>query len=230
MAKIKLGTMVVGIRGTIDGLVFSENAGGPYAKRWVRGRQKRSTILTERRGVWSEFPQAWRNLTAAERTGWNSYAAAPAQQLTDSLGQTYFASGFNWFVRINTNLALVGRGLRSAAPTNPTPAAPNLTTLTVTAPGTSGNSVTFPASEFNGFDGVWVMQLGIGAGTAVPADRSFLTVDTRQNYTTESSEDLGDLQPFFGTLVANRRAWIRGFKQDPQGRRSAPTQLQTLIV
>lgn len=230
MAIIKLGSTIVGIRGTIGGLTFSENAGGPYAKLWTRGRRKQSNPVTQNRGIWSQWAQAWRSLSSAQRSGWDTYAAAAPQQLTNSLGINYFASGFNWFVRINQHLASLGRGQRDTAPTASRPAAPSLSSLTITSPGTSSNSVTFPASEFDGFDGLWTLQLGIGAGSAVPSDRSFLIVEAVQSYTTEASQDLGDLTVFFGDIPQDRRVWLRGYRQDDQGQRSAAAQLLTEVV
>lgn len=127
MALIKYGPTVVGVRGTVGGITFSANLASPYIKSWAKPVNRRSTPQSTARGSFGGFAASWVGLTQAQRDGWDTYAAAAAQDLTNSLGETYSASGFNWYIKINTQLALAGRAARVAAPTATRPAAPNVT-------------------------------------------------------------------------------------------------------
>jgi len=116
MAIVKFGPMVVGARGTLAGIIFSANAAGPFVRQWSRGSNPRSEGQQIQRQHLGDFATKWNQLTDAERLDWDDYADDPAQELTNSLGETYFASGFNWYVRINTHLAIAAAAERDDAP------------------------------------------------------------------------------------------------------------------
>ncbi len=124
MAIVKFGPMVVGARGTIAGTIFSANLGGPFVRGWSRGSNPRTASQQANRGVLTEFASLWRDLTTAEKDDWIDYADDAPQEKTNSLGETYFASGFNWFVAINSALTQAGDTLRDDAPTLTRPVAP----------------------------------------------------------------------------------------------------------
>lgn len=126
MAKILLGPTVIGIRGTVAGMTFSQNRGGPYARGWHQPANPRTGRQLGQRTSLGNWSIAWRALSATNQGLWNTYAAAAAQQLTDTLGQPYYASGLNWFVTVNTARAQMALGQLSAAPTVAVPAAPNV--------------------------------------------------------------------------------------------------------
>lgn len=129
MAKILLGPTVIGIRGTVAGITFSENGGGPYARGWHKPPNKRTTGQETARANLTSWAQSWRSLTSTQKASWDTYAALPAQQLTDSLGQPYYASGFNWYITTQTNLAKIGAAATTTAPAGARPviaAAPSL--------------------------------------------------------------------------------------------------------
>lgn len=140
MAIITLGAPVSGIRGKVGGNVYSANKSGPYLKAWGRGSNPRSTPQTEHRNKLVKFAQAWQNLTAGQQAGWVTYAALPAQDKTNSLGETYSASGFNWFVEINLNLDSAGAVQRNIAPVLAVPAAPITDSAAINITGGSANS------------------------------------------------------------------------------------------
>ncbi len=128
MAILKLGELVAGIRGTIGGTIYSVNKSGPFARGWAKGSNPRTPAQTSQRAITSTHPTEWRDLTQSKRDGWDAYAADAAQELFNSLGESYYATGFNWFSRINTHLILSGLARRNGAPTDPTPAMPTLGT------------------------------------------------------------------------------------------------------
>ena len=133
MAILLFAAPVAGLRGKVGGNIFSANRSGPYLKAWGRGSNPRTQNQTNHRAALIQFSKDWQSLTAGERTGWNTYAALPAQDKTNSLGETFSASGFNWFVEINLNLLAAGDAQRTAAPTIAAPAAPTVNRLDFTA-------------------------------------------------------------------------------------------------
>lgn len=181
MAKILLGPTVIGIRGTVAGITFSQNGGGPYARGWHKPPNQKSTGQITARANLTNWAQQWRTLTSTQKASWNTYAALPAQQLTDSLGQPYYASGFNWYITTQINLAKIGgattttapAGARPAIATSPSlefrttasgqatrwrlaPASPNLAlyhTIYALVVSTTGLD-SFPATDFNVFTGI----------------------------------------------------------------------------
>ncbi len=99
MAKIKLGPTVVGIRGTIGGITFTENKSGPFARAWSRGANPRAPLQSAQRGRLGSIPDLWRALTPAEQAAWDAFAALPAQDQTDRFGDTFSLSGFGFFTK-----------------------------------------------------------------------------------------------------------------------------------
>jgi hypothetical protein len=108
MAKILLGPTVIGIRGTVAGITFSQNRAGPYARGWHTPPNPKSATQLAARSTLATWAATWRTLTAAQQTTWDVYAAAAPQVLTDSLGQPYYASGFNWWITTQINLEHIG--------------------------------------------------------------------------------------------------------------------------
>jgi len=97
MAIIKFGITIVGARGEVGGGVFSANASGPYLKSWQYPVVKRTADELHQRARLAELPTAWRGLTAAIRTAWNTLAASAPYARTNSLGETYNLTGYQMF-------------------------------------------------------------------------------------------------------------------------------------
>ncbi len=230
MAKIKLGPPVVGIRGTIGGIIFSANGSGLFARAWARGPNPQTILQNTARNSLGKFASAWRALTAGQQTGWNTYAALPAQERFDSLGESYFPSGFNQYISVNANLAIVGSAARSIAPTFTRPVAPVLFGGFFQDTGPGANSqitfdVTDPAlSDFKICTAVLVNSVGILVRAhnyrfmkaAVP------DVDRKIFYQLE-------VENIFGTIVIGQKIFLHIFTQDAQGQRG-PFVLQIKIA
>jgi len=162
MAITKIGPPLAGIRGTLGGVVYSANGSGTYCKPWAPPSNPRTELQMVERSYLASMPALWQALSSAQRTAWDTFAALGAQALVNSLGETYYASGYNWFVKCNIRLLRVGRATISAAPTIPRPAAPTITGLNVTQAGTDteisiGGTVIFStekvgAEAVNAFD------------------------------------------------------------------------------
>lgn len=148
MAIIKLGTAIVGIRGTIGGATYSANKAGPYVKAWGRGSNPRTEPQSAQRGRIAQWAQNWKNLTSGQQSDWDTYAADPGQEKTNSLGEPYYVSGFNWYVALNTNLEQAGAAAIDDAPTDPTPIASLVGSLQLRSTDDGGvNFVVIPGSD-----------------------------------------------------------------------------------
>lgn len=164
MAIVKYGPPISGIRGSIGGITFSANASGPYAKLWAQPTNPRSPAQSRQRSFLSRMPVLWNALTSLQRANWNTFAHAGAQALINSLGETYFASSFNWFSKCNVRLLRVGRTTISAIPTFARPSAPAFNCFRITPAGddpdiaTGGTATasteTVGREAFHAFDGL----------------------------------------------------------------------------
>jgi len=139
MAITKIGAPLSGIRGTIGGITYSANKSGPYAKAWARSSNPQTSKQTIERAFLAEMAQAWRDAGGANQANWDTFAALPAQELTNSLGEAYYASGWNWFCKCNIRLLRVDRTVELTKPTKARPAAPTIDDFRVCVAGTESD-------------------------------------------------------------------------------------------
>lgn len=142
MAITKIGAPLSGIRGTIGGITYSANGSGPYAKLWAQPPHKNTVKQAVQRSYQSEMPALWNAMTDVQRAAWRTFAADPAQELTNSLGEAYYASGFNWFTKCNVRLLRMGLATIVPVPTQARPAAPTINDFRVCVAGTESDLCT----------------------------------------------------------------------------------------
>lgn len=162
MAIIKVGAPLAGIRGTLGGITYSENGSGTYAKQWSIPSNPRTPHQTAERGFLARMPSLWAALSDAQRADWRSFAADPAQEKTNPLGEKYYASGYNWFCQCNVSLLRVGRATIQPSPTQAQPATPTILDFRVCVAGTeadlcvcgvaSASTERFPGDADKAFD------------------------------------------------------------------------------
>ncbi len=229
MAITKIGAPLAGIRGTIGGTTFSANRSGTYAKGWSRGSNPRSNLQSKERGTFGGLNANWRALTNAERTDWDTYAAAAAQELFNSLGEGFFASGFNWFVRINVHRLSTDKSLRTTFPTATRPSQPTITTFVVNETGSGNAELTFPDADFGGTDQVIVHGYRSNTISRSVAGNvrlwKFSTVDPGTQTLIND-----ELDTIYGSRELARRWFVEMRVQDNQGQRSSPATANTVTV
>lgn len=228
--NIEFSAILDGARGRLGGLVFSANATGPYLKTFTMPKRKTTVLQSARRGVFGQQGQAWRDLTQSQRDDWNTYAADAAQAKTNSLGQTYYANGFNWFVALNANLGYTGGSTVATAPTGSTPTTPTLTSLTITAPGTSSNSLSLNVGSFGSNDCVISLTNTRSEAAQVPVAKSFKFQTFTANASISDPISLGDIQDLFGTVFTGQLWFADVYAQNADGRRSAPARVTSVAV
>lgn len=230
MAKILFSSLIDGVRGRTGGVVFSANAAGPHVKRFAPPIIKNTAAQVARRATFSSWASAWAGITAGQRTAWNAYAVAAPQQKTDSLGNPYFLNGFQWFVALNSNRDLTGRGQLSAAPVLAVPAAPTIGALVITAPGTAGCSQAITVASFGAADMVIEMNWTRGNSRLIATEKNYLFVLGVQNAALVAATNLGDLSAIFGTLTAGTYWISRVYSQTTEGRRSTYSTANVVAV
>jgi hypothetical protein len=222
MAIIRFGMTVTGLRGTVGGVTYSAAGAGPYAKQWRAPRKVQTFAAVGARQAFALTAPGWRGLTDTQRSDWRTWAADPAQERTNSLGEPYYLAGWQQYALITTQLGTCGRAARVDPPTTSTPATP--VTASIVAEVSAGVpflELTLDGSEFPaGGDIVVFLWIGpIGARTVVPA-RGLI------GYADEvSSGDVLDLTDaavaIFGMLYPGQQVFCGTAAQDDEGQRSA---------
>lgn len=221
MAKVLFSSLVDGVRGRTGGVIFSANGAGPFVRRFNKPVARNTNAQAFQRTNFSGMGQLWQALTVGQRLDWNAYAADPAQELINSLGQPYYLNGWQWFVSCNSNLALVGRSPIADVPTLPVPAAGLIENLVVTAPGTSGNQVDVSLGDVYDNDIVFSMMFTRGISNISPNIKNFKFVLGVQNADVVATQDLGDLTVQFGNITAGTWWVCLAYLQTQEGRSAA---------
>jgi hypothetical protein len=99
MAKILFGPLTAEIRGSIGGTVFSKSAQCNYIRNKTYGVNPRTSKQSIQKSSFGWLAQYWRSIGTPERNGWTSLALE--YPLINSLGKTYYLSGFGMFKKLN---------------------------------------------------------------------------------------------------------------------------------
>lgn len=128
MGRVKFGSGVQQILGTVGGVTFSQVATTPTARGWRRPVNKRTAAQRSRRQPFATFSSEWfATLTQTERDNWDAYADTVT--FTNLLGDTYKISGFQMWMRTALNVSQTPNPVLTTAPT--IPGLPTARTLTV---------------------------------------------------------------------------------------------------
>lgn len=218
MATLKFGVIVTGARGTIAGTIFSANAAGPYARGWSRGKSPQTTGQAATRARLSLAAQQWALLTDGQRTDWDTWAADPAQEKTNSLGEPYYITGFQWFAALTANRARVGLDYNAEAPTIPAFAALTITGFTV--------DISAETAAFTFAEGDIDNSYPIVTACVAPRQTPIAVIGPRRIFAyplggaLDTEVDIwADLASAFGTLNTAQRVLIQVSLQTSEGLR-----------
>jgi len=220
MAIIRYGVAITGIRGSIGGTTYSANKSGPYAKAWGPAINPRTPLQSNERRVLSWVASEWRNITGVQRAGWDTWAALIGQVQTNSLGVAYYLSGFQWYVKCNINLELMGRAWRAAAPVGPYPPQPTISSL-ITVENAAGGTqkAVYPNLEFAGFDFVAEVAVTQGEGSTLCHSGWYYVHYDQAPGLTQTWTHLG-VRDKLGYIIAGNAYWGRIYRQTAEGLRS----------
>ncbi len=216
MAILKLGVTVVGIRGTLGGITFSANASGPYARAWARPPNPRTIAQNDVRTVLSQVATEWRGITDAQRTAWNTWAAATAPARTNSLGETILLTGYQWFIGMNSNLVAYGFAFNAPAPVLAEPAAPTITLWRVTDDNAPSTQINWTSGQFTGFNFYARIAMAPTEGATSFNRPNFFTF-RKLSIGLGGTNVFGIMTTKYGALPLNRRWFLRLSKMNTEG-------------
>lgn len=112
--KMKWGALVVDGSGKIGGHVASKNRSGSYLRTKTTPVNPSTSYQQEARAVLGALSTQWGLLSSAQRDSFNSAVSQFAK--TDIFGDLKNPSGFNLFVKLNSNLINSGQAQITQAP------------------------------------------------------------------------------------------------------------------
>lgn len=232
MAIITLAAPISGIRGKVGGIIYSANKAGPFVKSWARGSNPRTFLQTVHRSSLSGFAIAWKTLSGSEQSAWDTYAALPAQDLTNSLGETYSISGFNWYIRINLNRLSAGDAFTKIAPTLTVPTAPTIDTMTVSETDSASDTFITLQAGSPGLGERLVIKavLVSSSGVLVMAKVTTFMLTQELAIGVLDIPFKPELLTHFGTAQVGQRCFATIQHQDIEGRRSVIAAIDTVVT
>ncbi len=223
MAIISLAAPISGIRGKVGGVVYSQNKSGTYVKAWSRGSNPRTQSQSNQRSALVNASQLWKQITSGQRTDWDTYAALAAQEKFNSLGESYFASGFSWFVELGVNLLSAGESIIDSAPLLGTPGTPDTSNLVFNdTPGSSKSHWTLTAIDpdllsNHAVKAHVVNSLGV---TSFAPVKPFMICEVGTSAGRILSFQI-ELEEHFGTIQLGQKLFSTIQTQNAEGRRGA---------
>ncbi len=232
MAIISLAAPVSGIRGKVGGVIYSQNGSGPYLKAWARGSNPRTLTQSNHRANLVSFSQTWKTLTAGQRSGWDTYAALAAQELFNSLGESYYISGFLWFIRLNLNGLSAGDSLFTTAPVSGIPATPIIEEVFAFPTDDAGitNIELQAGSPGLGERLVIKAELLNSVGRLVLAEVRTFMLTQELDIAVVNIPFKTELLEHFGTAQVGQKLFCTIQHQSDEGRRSAPASGSVAVI
>jgi hypothetical protein len=224
MAIVKFASPISGARGVVGGIIFTANGTGPFIRAYSKPINPKSPKQQGERGSMANMGNVWRNnLNQAQRDGWDVYAALPAQDLTNSLGETYSASGFNWFVKINRQRATVGSPFRFGAPVAAVPVTPTINAAILTAVEPPISQIAFAATYFAVDDAIVYMMLNPSVGRGVANQAQYVIHHVQTAAIGIPVMQINPLVDTFGIVNTSMSGHLKVYRQNSEGRRSVPS-------
>lgn len=114
--KFTPGPAIAAASGSIGGTTFSHNRFGAYTRKRAIPTDPNSDRQQTVKSNFSYLSSLWNlSLTESQRQGWAEYGANVPR--IDTLGQTHYLTGLQWFVGCNTLRLQQGGSVLTAAPT-----------------------------------------------------------------------------------------------------------------
>jgi hypothetical protein len=225
--KAKFGAIVVAGSGKIGGHVASRNRAGAYIRTKVTPvNPSTSAQLTVRQRL-TNFSQAWRGLTEAQRAAWN--AAVGAYARTDVFGDLKNPTGFNLYQRLNNNLNAVGQAALTLPPIVDEVLTVNFTALAGAA-GASTLALTLSGAVPAGTSMKVFATPGVSPGISfVKSEYRLIAVEAPA--AASPVAEGADWETKFGDLVAGQKVFVKVvFVNNTTGQESNAQQLSTIVA
>lgn len=226
--KIKYSALVSDMSGKLNGSVATKNRYGSYLRNKVTPVNRKTTYQLAVRAIFTLATQAWRSLTASERSQWN--AGATNFSRTNIFGDIRNLSGFNLFVKLNSNLQNVGEAQITVCPL---PVSVDSVVLDSVTIDNSSQSVTIASATPIGTNSA--VELYATAGLS--AGKNFVASEFRKIATLTSSDTFpyvasADYLAKFGVVpAAGTKVFIKAKSIDKtNGIPGAESQVETIVV
>ena len=131
MAKVKFGTVIADIRGSIGGVTYSKNAFGAYAKSKVSPTNPQTAGQLNTRRIFTGLTKTWQSLTQLQREAWTDFGTLYG--VPDGFGETKPISGIAAFTRSNIVRASLSLAALNEAPLNYDVETRNFTSISISA-------------------------------------------------------------------------------------------------
>jgi len=95
----------------------------------------------------SQIPELWQGMTQSERDDFDLFGLSPPELDFNSLGEQYYLTGWQWFVRINQRRQSMGLAPTTALPSDLGVSALSSITLAAAALPTGPVTIEWPAGE-----------------------------------------------------------------------------------
>lgn len=217
MALIKLGSLVTDIRGSIGGFTFSSGKAGHRVQLKPRGTRSLTPAQTVLRSNMGYYDYYWSAITDVQRAAWGTYAEGKTR--TNSMGETYEMSGFNWWIMCNARLKAQG----DAAVAVPPPAAapdPLDTVILDFSDADNWAKLAFTPSPLGAAKRIVIFgSVVCTEGSIVAPSQLRLIYVSGVNPTTPLTFT-NEIIALFGTILVNQRLFIVAYVSDAQGLRS----------
>ena len=116
MAKVKFGSGVADIRGSIGGTVFSRNSSGAYMREKVSPVNPNTPRQSVIRGRLTLLSKNWQTLSKGLRTAWKNFANE--HPITNAFGAQVTLSGALMYNRVNSVILNLGGIIINTPPPN----------------------------------------------------------------------------------------------------------------
>jgi len=221
MAKVKFASPVSALRGSVGGVVFSANKASSYVKGRRMPTMKNSLAASNSRLSFSLLPELWRDLSDEQRDDWATFAALPAQEKTNSLGESYYCTGFQWFVALNNRLLGFYQSPLGDPPAGAKPTAPTVCLFDLINSTAGGSNIAFLEFEFE--DVYMMASVALYNTNTQTLSESDFKICVREDYPVSTPVDIqSQVEAVWGTLRSDQSFLFRFYRVDDNGQLSTP--------
>jgi len=227
MAIFTPGPAIAAASGSVGGLVFSHNRGGPYIRRRPIPVNPASIAQVTYRAEFVQASQLWQSRGEAGQLQWKTWALN--NKIPNALGNLITLTGHQAFVQVCTWRGIAGWDYGTLTPTAPRPA-PYLTFSITADIGAGDVSFVFTDTPVGATKHIVIWSAVVDSpGIKYVKNLWKLTVISPLNQASPFSIQTA-VEAKWGTLVVGQTLWIKAEKlTDPDGLRSIPVIMSAVV-
>jgi hypothetical protein len=207
MATIRYGGGITQISGSIAGNVYARNRFGNYMRPRTKPVNPNSVYQAAIRTYLSYLTTYWHEtLSAANRTGWATYANAVIMK--NRLGESIKLTGFNHFLRVNIIRKQLEQTLTPNAPT--VLALPDKDTVFAITASAGSGKITVTWDDAAPWGDIAASVMGIWQGRPQLVTRNFFNGPWRKAGSIPGNQASPSEITAVFTLVEGQKVWVYG--------------------